>query len=236
MRTSSNIDIFPVDNAPDSDKELRKRSKYFDRMNFIYQYRFQKHSKLASVKMRIFQFIISFLPPLDEKKFKEKYDKKIQEYNNIKTDNVVYFSNRKYMKKVISRKVFDDVVMLPFENSEFPAPIGWKEVLEGLYGKYYMQLPPESQRVTAHGCVIIDLENSWKNTKGVRMTMKKYKLGYTTGVFDLFHIGHLNLLRNAKAQCEYLIVGVSTDDVVRSYKNKFPIIPFEERILLLLGQ
>ena len=53
--------------------------------------------------------------------------------------------------------------------------------------------------------------------------------GYTTGVFDLFHIGHLNILRRSKEMCDYLIVGVSTDDLVESYKGKTPIIPYEER-------
>ncbi len=62
---------------------------------------------------------------------------------------------------------------------------------------------------------------------------KKYKLGYTTGVYDMFHIGHLNILRRAKEQCECLIVGVSTDELVETYKHKTPIIPFAERMAIV---
>jgi glycerol-3-phosphate cytidylyltransferase len=59
--------------------------------------------------------------------------------------------------------------------------------------------------------------------------MKKKIVGYTSGVYDLFHVGHLNLLINAKALCDQLIVGVTTDELV-SYKNKKSVIPFQERL------
>lgn len=59
--------------------------------------------------------------------------------------------------------------------------------------------------------------------------MKKYKIGYTQGTYDLFHIGHLNLLNHAKEQCDYLIVGVNTDHLVKEYKNRNVIIPEQER-------
>ena len=61
------------------------------------------------------------------------------------------------------------------------------------------------------------------------MKREKIIIGYTTGVFDLFHIGHLNLLRNAKGMCDKLIVGVTVDELV-NYKNAKCVIPFEERI------
>jgi len=56
------------------------------------------------------------------------------------------------------------------------------------------------------------------------------KIGYTSGVFDLFHIGHLNLLKNAKGLCDRLIVGVTTDELILRYKKKKAVIPFDERI------
>ena len=55
-------------------------------------------------------------------------------------------------------------------------------------------------------------------------------IGFTTGAYDLFHIGHLTLLKNAKSMCDKLIVGINVDELIISYKGKSPIIPFEDRI------
>ena len=56
------------------------------------------------------------------------------------------------------------------------------------------------------------------------------KIGYTTGVFDLFHIGHLNILKRAKLECDYLIVGITSDELALSAKKQKPVIPFQERM------
>lgn len=65
-----------------------------------------------------------------------------------------------------------------------------------------------------------------QNTDNIQ---KAYKIGYVPGVFDLFHIGHLNLIRRCKERSEYLIVGVLTDELVEYYKHKRPYIPYQER-------
>lgn len=63
--------------------------------------------------------------------------------------------------------------------------------------------------------------------------MKKYKIGYTAGVFDLFHIGHLNLLEHCKQMCDYLIVGICDDDYVINIKHKAPVFKENERLRIL---
>jgi glycerol-3-phosphate cytidylyltransferase len=58
-------------------------------------------------------------------------------------------------------------------------------------------------------------------------------IGYTTGVFDLFHIGHLNIIKESKKKCDYLIVAVSNDKLAFKLKKKKPVIPFKERIEII---
>lgn len=65
------------------------------------------------------------------------------------------------------------------------------------------------------------------------MNEKKFKIGYTTGVYDMFHVGHLNILRRAREMCEYLIVGVTTDELCQQRKNKLPIINQDDRMAIV---
>ncbi len=63
--------------------------------------------------------------------------------------------------------------------------------------------------------------------------MKKYKVGYTSGVYDMFHIGHLNIIKKAKSQCETLIVGVTSDELCFERKQKYPIIDLNSRLQIV---
>ena len=74
---------------------------------------------------------------------------------------------------------------------------------------------------------------TWPEAPAKDAPKKKYHTGYIAGVFDLFHLGHLNMFKRAKEQCDYLIVGVVTDEGVRKFKGTEPFMPFEERIELV---
>ena len=63
--------------------------------------------------------------------------------------------------------------------------------------------------------------------------MEEKVIGFTAGTFDMFHIGHLNLLKNARSRCDYLIVGVNSDRLVEEYKHKKAVVPLEERMEII---
>lgn len=97
------------------------------------------------------------------------------------------------------------------------------------------------KQVPLFGCSIEFIDNSNITDTSTSNIFNDYHidkednkvLGYTTGVFDMFHIGHLNVIKRAKAHCDCLIVGVSTDENVISYKHKKPVIPYEERATIV---
>ena len=100
--------------------------------------------------------------------------------------------------------------------------------LDELGVKEYSIFDPEKTYPRKRKAFSQETENTQKET-----IVKKYHVGYIAGVFDLYHVGHLNMFRRAKEQCDYLIVGVVTDEGVRKYKKTEPFVPFEERIELV---
>lgn len=157
------IDIFPIDNVPNNRIIRYFRGKIINQLNFIYQYRFAKKFSNCSMKMRIFRFLIKLLPPINEMKFKVKYENYIKKYNDSVTKYVVYNSNRDYFRKIIPKKYLDSYCYVDFEGKKFPAPSNYSDILNMLYGENYMKIPPIEKQKSVHGAVIIDCNNSWKN-------------------------------------------------------------------------
>lgn len=88
-----------------------------------------------------------------------------------------------------------------------------------------MDVEPDSYRVVNRELDVLAMARVGQGKDG-----GKYEVGYVTGVFDLFHIGHLNLLQNCKTRCHYLIAGVLTNELTEQDKHKKPFIPFAERM------
>ncbi len=130
-----------------------------------------------------------------------------------------------------NREDFNSCVMVPFEDAKMSMPVGYDNYLSLLYPDY-MTLPPKDQQKPSHSGGILDLNHSYKYYIAKQ---EGKKIGYTAGCYDLFHIGHMNLLRRAKQKCDYLIVGVNADEAMYSYKQKYPVIPEGERIDIVAG-
>lgn len=119
---------------------------------------------------------------------------------------------------------------LKFNNVEFFVPNCYEEYLIMQYGNY--MLLPKKLEYSQH-MINFDKEMLLVIHKTYMSKVKSKIIGYTAGAFDLFHIGHLNLLKRAKQNCDYLIVGVTTDSLIEQTKGHQPAIPLEERIEIL---
>lgn len=121
---------------------------------------------------------------------------------------------------------FSAYIEMPFEDTAIRMPVGYDRYLSSLYPNY-MTPPPKEKQKPHHADGILDMERSFKYYIAKKQGKK---IGYTAGCYDMFHIGHLNILRRAKKQCDYLIVGINSDKLMYSYKGKCPIIPEAERM------
>lgn len=124
---------------------------------------------------------------------------------------------------------FSDYEELLFEDTAIRMPIGYDRYLSSLYPNY-MTLPPKDKQAPRHNDGIIDLNRSYKYYAAKKQGKT---IGYTAGCYDMFHIGHLNILKQAKQHCDYLIVGVNSDKAMYSYKKKYPVISESERMAIV---
>ena len=152
------------------------------------------------------------------------------DYNNSHKSNVIPFEER--MAIVDSCRYVDTVVAHTSINE--------KEIWETLHFNALF-ISSESKESDIRDVIqqpfeIVAIEEKMLDSS-IDMNSKKpignMIVGYTTGVYDMFHIGHLNLIKRAKKLCDFLIVGVSTDELVRHDKNKTPIVPFNERCAIV---
>jgi cytidyltransferase-like protein len=144
---------------------------------------------------------------------KEKWGKKFHGVR-VESPEYLYTVQREDIKVIICMRAYAEVA----------------EQLERMRVDNYSIYTPNQcyQTIPRTSVEIID-------ANGAASKDKKYHVGYVAGAFDMFHIGHLNLLRRAKEQCDYLIAGVMSDEKMFQLKNKYPVIPCSERLQVVAG-
>lgn len=187
----------------------------------------------------------------------EDYDRLfVNIFNNADTRKLILFGSGMFAQKFLALYSQDYPVYAIVDNSSekwgqelegivIQSPDLLKELQSGEYKvliciKNYLSVMKQLDNMGVTEYSIFDSGKAYPRKRkpiaenqgkgGGDTSPKKYHTGYISGVFDLFHIGHLNMFKRAKEQCDYLIVGVVTDEGVRTLKEKEPFIPFDERI------
>lgn len=229
------LDIMPLDGVPSSMflyNIHRNKLRILYTLNAVANQTNKFNWKPRTVALSL---ISNALKPLA----KSGYIKRAYKKSNSKYD----FDSSKYLARTwwfashdgmnakarYFKEDFADFVELPFEDTIIRLPVGYDRYLSSLYPGY-MTPPPKEKQIPHYFDGIIDLRHSYE----YHIAKKEgKKIGYTAGCYDMFHIGHLNLIKRAKQSCDYLIVGVNADEAMFSYKNKYPVIPEDERMAII---
>ncbi len=215
-----NIDLFVYDYI-----DINNHNKIFDIWN---EYQEQKQN----MKNEILALDVENEDcEIHDIKIKQKISKIIRKYTknyNATDGNSIIFGIEQIPSKfmrVYSKDVIFPLRKIYFCDDYFYAPNHVYEYLERQYGNIW-RLPHDVG--DAH-----HMFSEWSYSHSLQNNNKKMIIGYTAGAFDVFHIGHLNLLKRAKENCDYLIVGVTTDELIQATKNKSPLATLDERMEIL---
>lgn len=155
------IDIFAIDNAPNSKIEQDIFAIVHDLTNLIYFERFKKPQKYKSIKGKLFKSVVDITRIIPKKNMKLLYEKRDLFFNKNNSEYVIHNSFRPFKKKIVKKEYFVEECKLFFEGIEFNVPKRWDDLLKDYYGKNYMELPPEEQRI-CHSAKIVSVSKSWQ--------------------------------------------------------------------------
>ncbi|MCM1324014.1 MAG: LicD family protein [Acetobacter sp.] len=173
--------------------------------------------------------------PIEDETLRKKFEELIGKYipSEIKKEDATHIIwgienlPTKFCRLYKMEEIFPTKLGL-FENALYPMPNESNSYLKRQYDNIWRL--PQDIGFLHHLTFLIN-----RHPQQQKFSDSEKIVGYTAGVFDLFHIGHLNLLKNAKSKCDYLIVGVTSDELVEKTKGKRPFIPLSERMDILKG-